>query len=161
MATDNRTFYTRVGVTLAAAIVVMGVAKFLFFPRSSPATAGPSPAPTSQLTEGSSPSSDAAPQSSSSQVISWQDAARHYGEHCTVEGTIVATRNTGKVCFLNFHANYRKYFTAVIFASRFSHPANPEDFYKGRKVRMTGLIKEYQGKPEIVLESPNQIETVH
>jgi len=36
-------------------------------------------------------------------VISWQDAAKHYGENVTVEGTIVVTHNSGKACFLNFH----------------------------------------------------------
>jgi len=92
-------------------------------------------------------------------VISWQDAAKHYGEYVTVEGTIVTTHNSGKACFLNFHPNYKRYLTVVIFASAFPRfPAKPENYYHGKKVRVSGYIKEYKGKPEIILNDPSQIE---
>ena len=95
-------------------------------------------------------------------AISWQQAAKHVGEFATVEGTVVETRNTGKACFLNFHPDWQHSFTAVIFASRFDRfPSKPEEHYRGRKVRVTGYIKEYEGKPEIILESPKQIEMVN
>jgi DNA/RNA endonuclease YhcR with UshA esterase domain len=29
--------------------------------------------------------------------------------------------------------------------------------YRGRNVRVSGYIKEYKGKPEIILEDPSQI----
>ena len=94
-------------------------------------------------------------------VISWKDADKHYGQTKTVEGTVVATHNTGKVCFLNFHENWKIYFTAVIFASDFhKFPDNPEDYYLDKKVRVTGKIKKYKGKPEIILKSPAQIKIV-
>lgn len=93
--------------------------------------------------------------------ISWEDADKHYGEHCCVKGKIVATFNSGKACFLNFHKNWKRYFTAVIFASDFNKfPSNPEDYYKEKKVKVIGTIKEYQGKPEIILKNPNQIEII-
>jgi len=96
-----------------------------------------------------------------SEVISWRDAAKYYGKIKTVEGWIVVSNNTGKVCFLNFHRDWKKYFTAVIFSSDFSKfPAHPEDYYLNHKVRITGLIKEYKGKPEIILKSPAQIEII-
>lgn len=101
-------------------------------------------------------------------VISWRDAAKHYGEHGTVEGKIVATKNIGKACFLNFDPDWKTTFTAVIFARRFSvFPPNPENYYLNKRVRVTGYIKEYRGrggkyapKPEIILEDPSQIEIV-
>lgn len=94
-------------------------------------------------------------------VISWLDAAKYYGQIRTVEGKIVASNSTGKVCFLNFHKDWRRYFTAVIFASDFNKfPAHPEEYYLNRTVRVKGLIKEYRGKPEIILKSPSQIEIV-
>lgn len=93
--------------------------------------------------------------------ISWKDAANHYGEYCTVEGVIVRTYNSGKACFLNFHQNWKKYFSAVIFARRFNQfPGNPERHYLNKTVRITGYIKEYKGSPEIILDSPDQIEIV-
>lgn len=95
------------------------------------------------------------------EIISWQDAHKYYGRTKTVEGTIVATNNTGKVCFLNFHKDWRRYFTAVIFSSDFGEfPSYPEEYYLNRTVRVTGLIKEYRGKPEIILKSPSQIEII-
>ncbi len=91
-------------------------------------------------------------------VISWQNAADYYGEYVAVEGTVVATYNSGKACFLNFHQDYRRHFSAVIFESSFSlFPLNPERFYQGKKVCVFGYIKEYTGKPEIILNKPEQI----
>ena len=94
-------------------------------------------------------------------VISWRDAHKYYGEKVTVEGKIVGTYNSGKACFLNFHTNWRKYFTAVIFASDFDKfPSNPEDCFQDKTVQITGVIKEYKGKPEIVLRDPSQIKII-
>ncbi len=91
-------------------------------------------------------------------VISWQKAANYYGEYVAVEGMVVATYNSGKACFLNFHQDYRRHFTAVIFESSFSlFPLNPERFYQGKRVCVFGYIKEYEGKPEIILNKPEQI----
>ena len=96
-----------------------------------------------------------------SDAISWHDAAKYYGQTKTVEGKIVTSNNTGKVCFLNFHKDWRRHFTAVIFASDFKKfPAHPEDYYLNRVVRVKGLIKEYRGKPEIILKSPSQINII-
>ncbi len=110
------------------------------------------------------------PQPPATKVISWKDAAKHYGEHTTVEGTIVqaAISKTGKVCFLNFDPDWKHTFTAVIFSKHFNKfPANLTDYYQGTKVRVTGYIKEYRGKggkyppkPEIIVEDPSQIEIV-
>ena len=99
--------------------------------------------------------------SSREDVISWKDADKYYGKIKTVEGTIVATYNSGKACFLNFHPDYKAHFTAVILAGdfdKFSSP--PEDYYLHKKVRIKGLIKRYQGSPEIVISNPSQIEVV-
>lgn len=135
---DLKKFFIRLGVTVAAVVLVMYLAKVWFVGQRRASL--PSPAGTVQ-------------------VISWQDAAKHYGEYATVEGTIVATHNSGKACFLNFHPDYKRYFTAVIFASAFSSfPANPENYYYGKKVHVSGYIKEYNGKPEIILNDPSQIE---
>ena len=90
--------------------------------------------------------------------ISWADADKHIGEYCFVGGVIVSTGNSGKICFLNFHKDYRNHLTAVIFSSDFSRfPENPEKYYLGKKVLVSGYIKEYKGKPEIVLTKANQI----
>jgi micrococcal nuclease len=97
----------------------------------------------------------------SSDVISWRDAAQYYGQNKTVEGKIVASNNTGKVCFLNFHTDWKTYFTAVIFSSDFNKfPDHPEQYYLNRTIQVSGLIKEYKGKPEIIVKSPGQIRII-
>lgn len=91
-------------------------------------------------------------------VISWEDAHKYYGKYVTVEGKIVATYNSGKACFLNFHTNWREHFTAVIFASSFNKfPPQPERYYDGKIVRVTGTIKEYKGKPQIIVKDRSEI----
>ena len=94
-----------------------------------------------------------------SEVISWKDAHKYYGQKVSVEGKIVRTHHSGKACFLNFHANWKKYLTAVIFARDFSKfPEHPEEYYYSKTVRITGIVKEYRRKPEIILRDPSQIE---
>jgi len=148
-------FLVRLGVTVASVVLVMYLAKVWFVDqrRANLSSQGP----TSGQVDTSFPESRQP--AGTVQVISWQDAAKHYGEYATVEGTIVATHNSGKACFFNFHPDYKRYFTAVIFASAFSRfPANPENYYYGKKVHVSGHIKEYKGKPEIILNDQNQIE---
>jgi len=92
-------------------------------------------------------------------VISWRQAAKHVDEFVTVEGRIVRTHNSGKACFLNFHPNWRQTFSAVIFASSFGDfPPKPEEHYRGKRVRLKGVVVEYQGRPEMILDGPDQIE---
>jgi micrococcal nuclease len=100
-------------------------------------------------------------QISAGEIVSWRDAARYYGQVRTVEGKIVVSNNTGKVCFLNFDRDWKEHFTAVIFSGDYEKfPPNPEDYYLNRTVRVTGLIKEFKGKPEIIIKSPDQIKIV-
>jgi len=39
-------------------------------------------------------------------------------------------------------------------------PGPPEELFLDKKVRVKGLVKEYQGAPEIIVEEPEQIEVV-
>lgn len=89
-------------------------------------------------------------------VIDWRDADQHYGHNVIIEGTIVNTYNSGRVCFINFGAD--QYFTAVIFGCDFPNfPEPPESYYLGKKVQIAGIIKSYKGRPEIIVKTPNQI----
>jgi micrococcal nuclease len=82
-----------------------------------------------------------------------------YGKEVTVEFTVVNSNNSGKACFLNAHSDWKKYFTAVIFRADFyNFPSNPEKYYYMKKLRITGRLKKYENKPEIILKNPSQIE---
>ena len=70
------------------------------------------------------------------------------------------TYNSGAVVFLNFSRN-REDFTLVIFAEDAeSFPVAPEDAFRGKRVRATGEVELYQNRPEIIINSPDQIEVV-
>ncbi len=99
------------------------------------------------------------------EILSWNDSKLYdgslYEKTVTVEFVVVKSHNSGKACFLNAHSNWKKYFTAVIFRSDFDKcPSNPEEYYYMKKVRVNGTLKEYKGKPEIILKSPSQIEVI-
>jgi micrococcal nuclease len=90
-------------------------------------------------------------------VISWSDADDYYNHYVIIEGIIINTYNSGRVCFLNFHTDYQ-YCTAVIFACDLPGFAGPPDiYYLGRKVQVIGIIKQYRGSPEIIVKTPDQI----
>lgn len=94
-------------------------------------------------------------------VVSWLEAADHVGRLVVVEGKVVATHNSGSVCHLNFHEDYRRYFSVAIFGQSFAKfPPRPEEYYLQRNVRITGVVKSYNGAPEIIVSDPGQIELI-
>lgn len=94
-------------------------------------------------------------------VIDWRDAGGHLDQRVLVQGRIVSTRNIGSICFLNFDDSSARAFTAVIRKANFDRfPERPETAYRGKNVRILGTITEYQGKPQIVVSSPQQIEVL-
>ncbi len=100
--------------------------------------------------------------SSDGEVISYMEADKYVGKTKTVEGTIVRTYKSSSSIFLNFHDPYQGYFYVVIFKDDWGNfPFNPDDYYRGLEVRVTGQIKEYQGSPEIIVEYPSQIEVAN
>jgi len=96
------------------------------------------------------------------EVINWADAGKYVGQTKTVEGTIVRAYRSANAIFLDFHDPYQGYFMVVIFKSDWTNfKFQPEIFYKNKEVRVTGLIKTYQGSPEIIVSSPTQIEVAN
>ena len=94
-------------------------------------------------------------------IVPWQDAGQYIGQRVTVEGDVVRSYNSGKVSFLNFAQDYKGTFSVVVFASDYAKwPQTPDQFYLGQKIRATGKVKEYKGAPEMVVETPEQIEVV-
>jgi len=92
-------------------------------------------------------------------AISWEEAAHHLGKEATVEGRILGVHCSKLACLLAFEPTFNR-FTAVIQAERFGDFPSPEDLdreYIGREVRVHGTIRENDGKPEIVLERPEDL----
>lgn len=92
-------------------------------------------------------------------TVSAQEASRHVGETVTVTGIVgdVGHSQRSNTTFVNFGEPFPNHsFTAVIFASAAS--LFPDvDSWKGKTLRVTGVVKVYRGKPEIILNSPAQV----
>jgi hypothetical protein len=89
-------------------------------------------------------------------TITAQDAAQHAGEMVTVEG-LARIHVSAKASFLDIGGNYPdEPFPAVVFAD---HADAFGDLmkYDGKTVDVTGRIRGYKGKPEIILTDPSQI----
>lgn len=95
------------------------------------------------------------------EVVFACNAGNYYGQELIVEGKVVSTyRSKTNTVFLNFEKAYpNQCFTGVIFSSDlYKFVESPEKYYLNKTVRVKGIIKEYQGKPEIILKDPAQIE---
>jgi len=101
------------------------------------------------------------PEATGLKVIGACQAGNYYGKEMIIEGKITdAYRSKTNTVFFNFEKPYpNQCFTAVIFSSdQYRFVQSPENYYSNKSVRIRGEIKEYQGKPEIILKDPSQIE---
>lgn len=97
-------------------------------------------------------------QNASANTYDYTEAPNHIGEYASVRGTVVQVYKSNKnTTFFDYCANYRGcQFSAVIFASAAGNFNNPSH-YQGQQITVTGQIKSYQGRAEIILDTPNQI----
>jgi len=89
-------------------------------------------------------------------------AKDHVGERATVCGTVAnasfAEKTKGSPTFLNFEKPFpRQLFTAVIWGDDRPKFGQPEVEYQGKKICVTGEIKLFRKRPEIVVTEKNQI----
>jgi len=96
-------------------------------------------------------------------VINHSQANKYINQIRSVEGVVLGTYKSAKCVFLNFGQNYRSDFTVVIFDNvldAFSREGiDPLSFYNGKKIRVNGKIREYNGS-EIIVNSPYEIEVL-
>lgn len=90
-------------------------------------------------------------------------AVEYVGESKTVRFFVEASYDSGKAVFLNSMNDYEnsKNFTAVIFASDFyKFPKNPASYYGNETVEVSGVIKLYNKRAEIMVGDPSQIRII-
>jgi len=94
-------------------------------------------------------------------TLDHSQASQYINQIRRVEGVVVDSYQSTKCVFLNFGQNYKNDFTVVIFnkaLSAFSRDGiDPVNFYIGKKIGVSGKIREYNG-PEIIVNSPYEIE---
>lgn len=82
-----------------------------------------------------------------------------------IQGTIkkvdVSELDNKKMISLNFGKNYNTSFSATISEDQMLKLVdNPEKYYKNKHVEVEGVIRLLNGKPEVILNSPDQIKFV-
>jgi len=99
---------------------------------------------------------------SHAQTISADSVSAYEGKVVTVCEKVVDTHvssGDSKVIYLNFgHPYPAQSFTGVIFqgdAQHFSY--DPAEYLKGKTMCVTGKVKIYKGRPEIIINRPDQL----
>jgi micrococcal nuclease len=95
------------------------------------------------------------------EIIPWKEAHEYYGQWITVKGRIVSSENRGSVCLLNFSLEEEDNVVVLIFRSAFDEfPPDPQDFYNGKEVLVTGKVQKYWGITSITVPDPSRIKMV-
>jgi DNA/RNA endonuclease YhcR with UshA esterase domain len=82
-----------------------------------------------------------------------------WGQKVTVCSKVYGVKSLEKVSFINLGANYpNSLLTIVIFASAKGNFKQPlETLYSDKNICVTGTLKEYNNKPEIIISKPEDI----
>ena len=94
------------------------------------------------------------------QTITPEHAKDSVGKTITVCGEVTGSSvSKNGTHFLNFGDDYpNQQFTAVIYEDYAKlFPTPPAEYYRGKQICVTGVIKLYKEKPEIEVEKPEQI----
>lgn len=86
-------------------------------------------------------------------------AAKHIGDSVTICSTVYGVKSMEKVTFINLGRAYpNSPLTLVIFAKDLINFSDtPEKLYGNKSICVSGAIKEYKGKAEIIVSKPDQI----
>lgn len=92
-------------------------------------------------------------------TIPSRDAAQYVGQRKIVEGKVTRARSLEKFAQLTLEG-----VKVVIFRKDLelflNEGISPASFYRGKNVRVFGMIKEYKGEPEIIVSHSSQIEVI-
>jgi hypothetical protein len=92
----------------------------------------------------------------------------HTSQYVRVTGIIssIDLSEKSKVIFINFGKNYNTSFSAMIYDENFSSFVSagiddPCQYFKNKKVSIEGVVRISNGKPEIIINSPDQIKIIN
>lgn len=89
--------------------------------------------------------------------ISSKDIRKHIGDSLRITGYVAEVYLNDKVAYLNMENKFPKNtFSCAIFQSRFAEFGELA-VYRGKNVEVTGRISTYKNKPQIILNSKDQI----
>ncbi|MBI5238381.1 MAG: thermonuclease family protein [Deltaproteobacteria bacterium] len=93
-------------------------------------------------------------------MILAEEALGHVGEAVRVRGMVARVHKGRNAVFMDIGSG-RRSFTAVIFREgieRLESAGVDPVGYSGKTIAVAGIVKEYKGRPEIIVNGPSQIE---
>jgi DNA/RNA endonuclease YhcR with UshA esterase domain len=94
-------------------------------------------------------------------------AAKKVNEKCTVEMLVKSTGKSSGVFFLNSKEDFKDADNFTVFINKEGAEKlkeakieDPAAHFKNKTIRVTGVVKLYRDKPEIVVEKADQIQVV-
>ena len=96
--------------------------------------------------------------------LSPEEASKHVGETATVCGVVASARflsgARAQPTLLNLGKPYpNQLFTATIFGDDRAKFGTPEKTLLGKRICVSGAIREFRGVPEIILSDPRRLTT--
>ena len=89
--------------------------------------------------------------------ITSREVNAHIGDSLTIKGFVADVYVSEKVSYLNFENKFPKnIFSCAIFSSK-AEVFGDLSKYKSKEVEVTGKITTYKNKPQVILNSPDQI----
>jgi DNA/RNA endonuclease YhcR with UshA esterase domain len=86
-----------------------------------------------------------------------EQAAERIGKRSSIQGVVTQVHVDEKATFVNMGGIYpNQTFTAVIFPRTGIDPSELEKL-NGKSIIVSGVVREHKGKPQIVVDSMNQI----
>ena len=95
--------------------------------------------------------------------ITPDEAAKHIGDSVTVCGKIYGgkyfDKSDNKITLLNMGAAYPQSPLTIVIeeAGRKNFTTKPEEFYADKEVCIYGVVKEFKGKPQIIISKEGDI----
>ena len=105
--------------------------------------------PTSPVAGATLPAAPTQAATSAAQCIAWKEAADHVGETTCVRGTVYSANKSGSTFFIDFDGT-RASFYGVSFRQTW-------DDLRGKCVEITGKIAPYNGRPQMIIDSKDQL----
>lgn len=93
--------------------------------------------------------------------IKANQSSKYIGKHAIVTGFVVDVFRNEKVSYMNFDAKFPKNtFAAVVFKDDFEKFGDLNRF-KNKTVEISGVISEYNRKPQIILKNLSQVKIIN
>jgi len=100
------------------------------------------------------------PKAETGKKFNTAEAATLIGKNATLVGKVSGVKQTDTVTHINFDKPFpNQTFTAVLFAKNSGSFTNLDKLI-GKTVEISGKVEDYKGKPQIVLQTKNQLTVV-